>query len=40
MRNLAGAGNAVARVFLWPGDLTCSLMGLEGDDKGELVRVP
>ncbi len=40
MRNLAGAGNAVARVFLWPGDLTCSLMGLEGDDKRELVRMP
>ncbi len=39
MRNLAGAGNAVARVFLWPDDLTCSLMGLEGDDKRELVRM-
>jgi heme/copper-type cytochrome/quinol oxidase subunit 2 len=39
MHNLGGAGNAVARVFLWPGDLTCSLMGLEGDDKRELVRM-
>ncbi len=39
MRSLAGAGNAVARVFLWPGDITCSLIGLEGDDKRELVRM-
>jgi hypothetical protein len=39
MRNLAGAGNAVAHVFLWPGDLTCSLIELEGDDKRELVRM-
>ncbi len=38
MRNLAEAGTALARVFLWPGDVTCSLIGLEGDDKRELVR--
>jgi hypothetical protein len=38
-RNLAEAGTALARVFLWPGDVTCSLIGLEGDDKRELVRM-
>jgi hypothetical protein len=39
MRVLAGAGQAVARLLLWPGDAACSLIGLEGDDKRELVRM-
>ncbi len=31
--------NALARAFLFPGDLVCRLSGLEGDDKRELVRM-
>lgn len=31
--------SSFARVFLLPGDAACSLMGLEGDDKGDLVRM-
>ena len=29
----------LARLFLLPGDLACTAMGLEGDDKRELVRM-
>lgn len=29
----------IARIFLFPGDLACSVMGLESDDKRELVRM-
>ena len=32
-------GSALARVFLFPGDLACGAMGLESDDKRELVRM-
>jgi hypothetical protein len=32
-------GAAVARFFLFPGDLACALTGLESDDKRELVRM-
>jgi hypothetical protein len=39
MHRFADAGNAVARLLLWPGDATCGLIGLEGDDKRELVRM-
>jgi hypothetical protein len=31
--------NSFARIFLFPGDVACSAMGLEGDDKGDLVRM-
>ena len=30
---------ALARLFLLPGDLACTAIGLEGDDKRELVRM-
>jgi hypothetical protein len=30
---------ALARLFLFPGDLACGIMGLESDDKRELVRM-
>jgi hypothetical protein len=29
----------VARLFLFPGDFACSLMGLDSEDKRELVRM-
>jgi hypothetical protein len=32
-------GTAVARLFLFPGDLACSLIGLDSEDKRELVRM-
>lgn len=31
--------SSFARVFLFPGDVACSMMGLQGDDKGDLVRM-
>jgi hypothetical protein len=31
--------SAVAGVLLWPGDATCSALGLRGNDKGDLVRM-
>jgi len=30
---------ALARFFLFPGDLACGIIGLESDDKRELVRM-
>lgn len=30
---------ALARIFLFPGDLACGAIGLESDDKRELVRM-
>jgi hypothetical protein len=30
---------ALARFFLFPGDLACGALGLESDDKRELVRM-
>ena len=35
----ASLGTALARLLLLPGDLACAAMGLEGDDKRELVRM-
>ena len=32
-------GTALARALLFPGDLACSAIGLESDDKRELVRM-
>ena len=32
-------GTALARAFLFPGDYTCTAMGLDSDDKRELVRM-
>jgi hypothetical protein len=32
-------GTALARIFLFPGDLACGAMGLESEDKRELVRM-
>jgi hypothetical protein len=29
----------LARAFLLPGDVACAIIGLEGDDKRELVRM-
>jgi hypothetical protein len=30
---------ALARFFLFPGNLACGVIGLESDDKRELVRM-
>ena len=32
-------GATLARDFLYPGDLVCTVTGLQGDDKRELVRM-
>jgi hypothetical protein len=29
----------IARAFLLPGDVACAAIGLQGDDKRELVRM-
>ena len=39
MTGSTSIGAAVARAFLYPGDLVCSVTGLKGDDKRELVRM-
>jgi hypothetical protein len=39
MHIFADAGNVIARLLLWPGDFACGLIGLEADDKRELVRM-
>jgi hypothetical protein len=39
MDGSSSVGNALARVFLFPGDIACTAMGLESDDKRELVRM-
>ena len=31
--------NTLARTLLFPGNFVCSISGLEGDDKRELVRM-
>ena len=38
MTKAASLSTALARLFLLPGDLACTAMGLEGDDERELVR--
>ena len=39
MGNSASVGAALARVFLFPGDIACAAIGLDRDDKRELVRM-
>ena len=39
MTKAASLSTALARLFLLPGDLACTAMGLQGDDKRELVRM-
>ena len=39
MTGSSSAGSAFARAFLFPGDLACAAMGLDSDDKRELVRM-
>jgi hypothetical protein len=39
MTKAASLGTALARLFLLPGDLACTAIGLQGDDKRELVRM-
>ena len=39
MTGSTSLGAAVARAFLYPGDLICTVSGLQGDDKRELVRM-
>ena len=39
MGNSASIGAALARVLLFPGDIACVVIGLNGDDKRELVRM-
>jgi hypothetical protein len=39
MTGSSSVGTALARAFLFPGDLACSAMGLDSDDKRELVRM-
>ena len=39
MNNFTSIGAALARVFLFPGDIACAVIGLDGDDKRELVRM-
>lgn len=35
----ASLGATLARLFLLPGDIACTAIGLESDDKRELVRM-
>ena len=39
MTKAASLPTMLARLLLLPGDIACSAMGLEGDDKRELVRM-
>lgn len=39
MGNPTSIGTALARVFLFPGDLACTAIGLDQNDKRELVRM-
>jgi hypothetical protein len=39
MGNSTAIGTALARVLLFPGDIACSAIGLDRDDKRELVRM-
>ncbi len=39
MTGSTSLGATLARAFLYPGDLVCSVTGLQGDDKRELVRM-
>lgn len=39
MFNSISIGAGVARLFLFPGDLACAALGLDHNDKRELVRM-
>ena len=39
MNNFTTVGTALARMFLFPGDIACAAIGLDSDDKRELVRM-
>ena len=39
MTKAASLSAALARLFLLPGDFVCTVIGLQGDDKRELVRM-
>ena len=39
MGNSTSIGTALARVLLFPGDIACSAIGVDRDDKRELVRM-
>ncbi len=39
MQGFKSIGNALAQVFLFPGDIACAAIGLDRDDKRELVRM-
>jgi hypothetical protein len=39
MGNAISFGSALARLFLLPGDIACGAIGLDNDDKRELVRM-
>jgi len=39
MGNSTSIGATLARVFLFPGDIACSAIGLDREDKRELVRM-
>ena len=36
---MSKAASALARLFLLPGDIACAAVGLDHDDKQELVRM-
>jgi hypothetical protein len=36
---MSKVGSHLARFFLWPGDIACVAIGLDHDDKQELVRM-
>jgi len=39
LNNFTTVGTALARVFLFPGDIACAAIGLDREDKRELVRM-
>ena len=39
MSGSTSVGATVARALLYPGDFVCTVSGLQGDDKRELVRM-
>jgi len=39
MTSATSVGATFARALLYPGEFACNAIGLEGDDKRELVRM-
>jgi hypothetical protein len=39
MLNSVTIGTSLARLFLFPGDLVCGYIGIDQNDKRELVRM-